>query len=77
MRGSDIHIHILGGPHDGKILFFDGIDGEYPEIMVIPTSKTEGEMYEVSGEEASCGSPVYLYSGYDWELLGYIYEDEE
>ena len=65
------HIHIVGGPHDGEVMSFDLGDDEdyYPELLVIPTSEEEGELYELAEEDYPCGYPKYLYAGYDWESI--------
>lgn len=65
------HIHLVGGPHDGEILNLDLKDEDvYPELIIIPTGKDDGELYEIAEEDYSCGAPKYLYAGYDWEPVG-------
>lgn len=69
------HIHLVGGPHDGEILNLDLEDEDvYPELIIIPTGKDDGELYEIAEEDYSCGYPKYLYSEYDWES---VYDSED
>lgn len=67
------HIHLVGGPDDGEILEIDVESADdfdtLPDMIIMPTSKQEGELYEYSNEKASCGACIYLYSSYRWESV--------
>lgn len=73
------HIHLVGGPFDGESLSFELDDDDiYPDMLVIPTSDKEGELYEIAEEDYACGYPKYLYCNYDWESISSVsdWEDE-
>lgn len=74
-----MHIHLVGGPFDGETLEFAMEEDDiYPDMIVVPVSDKEGELYEIAEEDYVCGFPKYLYSGYDWEPVGGLqnWEDE-
>ena len=79
-----IHAHLVGGPFCGESMNIKGEqhdedEYELPEMLVIPISESEGELYVIGAEEAPCGYPQYLYAGYNWEpdLIDADWDEDE
>lgn len=80
-----VHVHLIGGPMCGQSIRVEGMElegdeYEVPEAVIVPTGPDAAEMYLLSGEDAPCGYPSYLYAGYDWEpglVVADLDEDEE
>lgn len=58
-RPKGRHVHLYGGPSDGKSVSVKNIIGGYPDQLQVFDEMENSTIYYLSEFDQACGSPIY------------------